>query len=1076
MSKFFIDRPIFAWVIAIILMLAGTAAVFTLPVSQYPTIAPPSIQIRANFPGASASTVENTVTQVIEQQMSGLDHMLYMSSTSDDTGTAIITLTFAPGTNPDIAQVQVQNKLQLATPVLPQIVQQMGLSVTKSSNSFLLVAAFVSKDGSMNRYELLNYVASHIQDPISRLEGVGQYTLFGTQFAMRIWLDPNKLNNYGLTPTDVTQALAAQNVQIAGGQIGGTPSVAGQSMQATITESTLLRTPEQFGNVLLKVNQDGSQVRVKDVARIALGGESYNFDTKWNNLPTAALGVQLAMGANELQTDERVRAKIAELSKYFPPGMEVEYPYDTTPFVRLSIRDVFITLLEGIALVFCVMYLFLQNLRATLIPTIAVPVVLLGTFGVMAAVGFSINTLSMFGLVLAIGLLVDDAIVVVENVERVMAEEGLSPREATRKAMDQITGALVGVALVLSAVFVPVAMSGGAVGAIYRQFSLTIVSAMVLSVLVALVLTPALCATLLKPIPKGHHESKTGFFGWFNRAFNKSRIQYHNGVAHVIKRSGIWLVFYLVVIAAIAGLYFKLPKSFLPAEDQGVAMVSVQLPPGATQEMTARTLANVANYLMTDEKSIVDMVMTINGFNFGGRGQNAGIVFARMKDYGERKRADQKVAAMVQRIQRHYASYKDALIIPLNPPSIRELGTSSGFDLELEDRAGLGHAALMQATQQLIGMARTDPTLARVYPNGLQDTQRFQVDVDRAKAQALGVTPAAADQTFSVAWASSYVNNFLDMDNRIKKVYVQADAPFRMNPDDLNKWYVRNNAGSMVPFSSFATGHWTFGSPELQRYNGISSMEIQGASAVGKSTGQAIDAMEKLMAKLPVGIGYEWTGITYQELQSGSQAPILYGISILIVFLCLAALYESWSIPFAVIMVVPLGIIGALVAVTMRGLESDVFFQVGLLTTVGLSAKNAILIIEFARNLQEKEGMGPIEAALEAARLRLRPILMTSLAFILGVLPLAISNGAGSGSQHAIGTVVIGGMLSATFLAIFMIPMFFVVVRSKFAGDKENPDVALQHYDAHHAHDDDEDDAGNAGTGYVLPATPKEPQ
>jgi multidrug efflux pump len=1077
MSKFFIDRPIFAWVIAIILMLAGAAAVLTLPVSQYPTIAPPSIQVRANYPGASASTVESTVTQVIEQQMSGLDHMLYMSSTSDDTGTAMITITFAPGTNPDIAQVQVQNKLQLATPILPQIVQQLGISVTKSSSSFLLVAAFVSKDGSMNRYELLNYVASHVQDPISRLEGVGQYTLFGTQFSMRIWLDPNKLNNYSLTPIDVTNALAAQNVQIAGGQVGGTPSVAGQSMQATITESTLLRTPEQFGNVLLKVNQDGSQVRIKDVARIALGGESYNFDTKWNNLPTAALGVQLAMGANELQTDVRVRAKIAELSKYFPPGMEVEYPYDTTPFVRLSIQDVFITLFIGIALVFCVMYLFLQNFRATLIPTIAVPVVLLGTFGVMAAVGFSINTLSMFGMVLAIGLLVDDAIVVVENVERIMAEEGLPPREATRKAMGQIAGALVGVALVISAVFVPVAMSGGAVGAIYRQFSLTIVSAMLLSVAVALILTPALCATILKPIPKGHHEAKKGPFGWFNRAFHKSRMQYHSGVGHVIKHSRPWLIVYLAVIAAAVWLYFNLPKSFLPEEDQGVAIVSVQLPPGATQQMTARSLANVASYLMTDEKSIVDMVMTINGFNFGGRGQNAGIIFALMKDYSVRKKADQKVTAMVRRIAQHYAAYKDAIIIPINPPSIHELGTASGFDLELEDQAGLGHAALMQAANQLVGMAQKDPLLARVYPNGLQDTQQFHVDVDRAKAQALGVAPNVADQTFSIAWASAYVNNFLDLDNRIKKVYVQADAPYRMNPDDLNKWYVRNSSGGMVPFGSFATGSWSYGSPELQRYNGISSMEIQGTSAPGKSTGQAIDAMEKLMAKLPAGIGYEWTGITYQELQSGSQAPIMYGLSILIVFLCLAALYESWSIPFSVIMVVPLGIIGALIAVTLRGLESDVFFQVGLLTTVGLSAKNAILIIEFARNLEEQEGMGPIQAALEAARLRLRPILMTSLAFVLGVLPLAISNGAGSGSQHAIGTVVIGGMLSATFLAIFMIPMFFVVVRRWFAGDKEDPDLALEHYEAHHAHDEDENDEGNVSASHAtLPSTPKDPQ
>jgi multidrug efflux pump len=1070
MAKFFIDRPIFAWVIAIILMLAGIASIFTLPVAQYPTIAPPSIQIHATYPGASASTVENTVTQVIEQQMNGIDHMLYMSSTSDDSGTAVITITFAAGTNPDIAQVQVQNKLQLATPVLPQIVQQLGISVTKSSNSFLLVMAFVSQDGSMNKYDLANYVASHVQDPVSRLNGVGTVTLFGTQYAMRIWLDPHKLNNFGLTPVDVTSAIAAQNVQVAGGQIGGTPSVAGQSMQATITEATLLRTPEEFGNILLKVNTDGSQVRLKDVARIALGGENYNFDTKYSGQPTAGLGIQLATGANALQTAQLVRTKVAQLQKYFPHGLVVKYPYDTTPFVRLSIEDVIKTLVEGIVLVFLVMYLFLQNLRATLIPTIAVPVVLLGTFAIMAMVGFSINTLSMFGLVLAIGLLVDDAIVVVENVERVMAEEGLSPRDATRKAMSQITGALVGVALVLSAVFVPVAMSGGSVGAIYRQFSLTIVSAMVLSVMVALILTPALCATILKPIPQGHHEEKKGFFGWFNRNFEKSRDKYHSGVYHVIRRSGRWLIIYIAVIVAVGLLFVRLPKSFLPDEDQGTMFVIVQTPPGSTQETTARTLANISDYLLSKEKSIVESTFTINGFSFAGRGQNSGLVFVRMKDYQYRQGSDQKVQALVGRLAAHYASYKDAMVIPVNPPSIPELGTASGFDFELTDQGGLGHDALMAARNQLLGMAAKDPTLALVRPNGLNDTPQFKVDIDREKAEALGASASAVDQTFSIAWASQYVNNFLDTDGRIKKVYVQSDAPFRMNPDDMSNWYVRNATGGMVPLTSFGTGHWTFGSPKLERYNGISAMEIQGQAAAGKSTGQAMTAMEAIAAKLPAGVGYEWTGLSYQEIQSGSQAPILYGISILVVFLCLAALYESWSIPFAVIMVVPLGVLGALLAVTLRGLENDVFFQVGLLTTVGLSAKNAILIVEFARELQQSEGMGPIEAAMEAARLRLRPILMTSLAFILGVLPLAISNGAGSASQHAIGTGVIGGMLTATFLAIFMIPMFFVVIRSKFSGEKEDPKLALEHYEAHHAHDhDDEAGGGNArgngGTG-----------
>ncbi|CAD6528559.1 efflux RND transporter permease subunit [Paraburkholderia sabiae] len=1039
MAKFFIDRPIFAWVIAIILMLAGIASIFNLPIAQYPTIAPPAVQISATYPGASAKTVENTVTQVIEQQMSGLDHLLYMSSSSDDSGNATITLTFAAGTNPDIAQVQVQNKLQLATPLLPESVQQQGTKVTKSSSSFLLVMAFVSTDGSMDRYDLANYVASHVEDPVSRVNGVGTVQLFGSQFAMRVWLDANKLNQYSLTPVDVETALSNQNVQVAAGSLGGTPAVPGQVLQATITQATLLQTPEQFGNVLLKVNQDGSQVRVKDVARIDLGGENYNFDTKYNGQPTAGFGIQLATGANALETAKLVRAKIDQLSKNFPHGLVVKYPYDTTPFVKMSIEEVVKTLLEGIVLVFLVMYLFLQNLRATLIPTIAVPVVLLGTFAIMSAAGFSINTLSMFGLVLAIGLLVDDAIVVVENVERVMSEEGLSPREATRKAMGQITGALVGVALVLSAVFVPVAFSGGSVGAIYRQFSLTIVAAMVLSVLVALVLTPALCATILKPIPKGHHGAKTGFFGWFNRTFDNGRDRYHSGVQHVIRRSGRWLVLYLVVIVAVGFLFMRLPKSFLPDEDQGTMFVLVQTPPGSTQETTARTLKNVTDYLLNDEKDIVESVFTVNGFSFAGRGQNAGIVFVRMKDYSARQHANQKVQALVGRVFGHYASYKDATVIAVNPPSIPELGTASGFDFELTDNAALGHEALMAARNQLLGMAAKDPSLALVRPNGLSDTPQFKVDIDREKAQALGVTVSDIDQTFSIAWASAYVNNFLDTDGRIKKVYLQGDSQFRMNPEDMSKWYVRGSSGTMMPLTSVASGHWIYGSPKLERYNGISSLEIQGQAAQGKSTGQAMSAMEALAAKLPQGIGYEWTGLSFQERQSGSQAPILYGISILVVFLCLAALYESWSIPFAVILVVPLGVIGALLAVTMRGLENDVFFQVGLLTTVGLSAKNAILIVEFARELQINEGMTAVQAALEAARLRLRPILMTSLAFVLGVLPLAISNGAGSSSQHAIGTGVIGGMLTATFLAVFMIPMFYVVIRSKFSRDGAAP-------------------------------------
>jgi multidrug efflux pump len=1031
MANFFIDRPIFAWVIAIILMLTGVGAIYTLPVSQYPTIAPPAVSITATYPGASAKTVENVVTQVIEQKMSGLDHLLYLSSTSDDSGTATITLTFAAGTNPDIAQVQVQNKLQLATPLLPATVQQAGISVTKSSSSFLLVAAFVSDDNSMDRYELANYLSSKVQDPISRLDGVGTVTVFGSQFAMRVWLDAAKLNNYKLNATDVTAAITAQNVQIAGGSLGGTPPLPGQMLQATITEATLLRTPEEFGNILLKVNPDGSQVRIKDVARIALGGENYNFTTQYSGKPAAGIGIQLATGANALQAADAVRKKIAALQPFFPHGMVVKYPYDTTPFVTKSIEEVVKTLVEGVVLVFLVMYLFLQNFRATLIPTIAVPVVLLGTFAAMAVVGFSINTLSMFGLVLAIGLLVDDAIVVVENVERVMAEEGLSPREATRKAMGQITGALVGVALVLSAVFVPVAFSGGSVGAIYRQFSLTIVTAMVLSVLTALILTPALCATLLKPVQK-EHLKKTGFFGWFNRVFDRGQKGYHGGVQHVIRRSGYWLVLYALVIVVVAFLFIRLPKSFLPDEDQGTMFIIVQTPSGATQERTQKVLGDISNYLRNDEKAIVEATFEINGFSFAGRGQNAGLVFVRMKDYDVRKAARDSLQALVGRVNQHFASYKDGQVIAVNPPSIPELGTAAGFDLELEDAAGLGHDALIQARNTLLGAAAANPDLSRVRPNGLNDTPQFKVNIDREKATALGLTAAGIDQAFAVAWGASYVNNFLDVDNRVKRVYVQGDAKWRMTPDNLNDWYLRNAAGDMVPFSAFGTGEWIYGSPKLERYNGISAVEIQGNAGPGKSTGQAITEMESLIAKLPKGIGYEWTGLTFQELQSGSQAPVLYGISILVVFLCLAALYESWAIPVSVIMVVPLGVVGALLATTLRGLENDVFFQVGLLTTVGLSAKNAILIVEFARDL-EARGMGVVEAAIEAARLRLRPILMTSLAFILGVLPLAISSGAGSASQHAIGTGVIGGMLTATFLAIFLIPMFFVVV-SKLTG------------------------------------------
>jgi multidrug efflux pump len=1029
MANFFIDRPIFAIVIAIMIMLAGALSIFALPIAQYPTIAPPSIQISTTYPGASATTVENTVVQVIEQQMNGIDHLLYLSSTSDNFGNGITTLTFEPGTNPDIAQVQVQNKLALATPLLPQPVQQTGIAVTKSSASFLLVAGFVSTDGSMSKFDIANYIVSHVQDPVSRLNGVGNINVFGTQYAMRMWLDANKLNSFQLTPVDVTNALLSQNVQISAGQLGGTPAPVTQQLNAAITEATLLRTPEEFGRVLLKVNPDGSQVRIRDVARVALGAEDYNRDNKYNREPAAGIGFQLGSDANALATADAIKARIAELSQYFPPGLEVVYPYDTTPFIRISITDVVKTLFEGIVLVVLVILLFLQNVRATLIPAVTIPVVLLGTFGVMAAVGFSINTLTMFGLVLAIGLLVDDAIVVVENVERIIAEEGLSPREATRKAMGQITGALVGVALVLSAVFVPTAFSSGSVGAIYRQFSLTIVAAMLLSVFVALSLTPALCATILKPAREGH-EGMRRWFGWFNRGFENGRDKYVHGVRHVIARFGRWLAIYAVLVVAVGLLFVRLPTSFLPNEDQGFIFVQVQTPPGATQGFTGVVLDDISNYLLQDEARVVDAVFQVNGFNFAGRGQNQGLLFVRFKDWAVRQTEALKVDALIGRLSQRFASYKDATIIPINLPPIRELGTASGFDFELEDRSGVGHDRLMQARNQLLALARQDPDLALVRPNGLEDNPTFKVSVDREKASALGVSVSDIDQSFSIAWGSRFVNNFLDTDGRIKKVFVQADAPFRMNPDNLGLHYVRNANGTMVPFSSFAAGQWTYGSPKLERYNGVSSLEIQGQAAPGRSTGQAITAMERIARQLPVGIGFEWTGLSLQEQLSGSQAPLLFALSVVVVFLSLAALYESWSIPISVIMVVPLGVLGALGAASAFGMSNDVYFKVGLLTTIGLSAKNAILIVEFARDLHA-QGRTVIEAAVEAAHLRLRPILMTSMAFVLGVLPLALANGAGSASQNSVGTGVIGGMLSATFLATFLIPMFFVVVADK---------------------------------------------
>ncbi|WP_421182778.1 efflux RND transporter permease subunit [Aeromonas dhakensis] len=1030
MARFFIDRPIFAWVIALVIMLAGSLAIIGLPVAQYPSIAPPAVGISASYPGASAKTVEDSVTQIIEQNMTGLDHLLYMSSQSDSSGRVSVTLTFQPGTDPDIAQVQVQNKLQQAMSLLPQEVQQQGIRVQKTSSSFLMVAAFISKDGAMTNDDLADYVVANIKEPLSRLDGVGDITLFGSQYSMRVWLDPNKLNRVQMTPGDVQTAIKAQNTQVAFGKLGGTPAVTDQQFTATIMGQTRLSTVAQFNDILLRVNQDGSKVRLKDVARVELAGESYDAEALYNGQPTAAVAIKLATGANALDTAEKVRGKLGELSAYFPANMEIVYPYDTTPFVKISIEEVVQTLVEAIFLVFCVMYLFLQNFRATLIPTIAVPVVLLGTFGVMSAFGFSINTLTMFGLVLAIGLLVDDAIVVVENVERLMSEEDLSPLEATRKSMTQITGALVGIALVLSAVFVPMAFFGGSTGAIYRQFSLTIVSAMVLSVLVALILTPALCATLLKPIKHGEFGAKRGFFGWFNRAFDASANRYQSGVRKVVKQGVRYGIIYAAMLAVLAILFMRMPTSFLPEEDQGVIMSMVQLPVGATKQRTEVVLADMRDYFMKNEKENVDSVLTVAGFSFAGSGQNSGMAFIKLKDWKERNTPDRSANAIIGRAMGYLFSIKEAQVFAFNLPPIPELGTATGFDFYLQDRAGVGHDKLMAARNQLLGMAAQDPNLVRVRPNGMEDTPQLDIKIDYEKALAQGLSISDINSTLSSAWGSAYVNDFVDR-GRVKKVYLQADAPFRMNPEDLKLWYVRNSAGQMVPFSAFASTDWSFGSPRLERYNGVPAMEIVGEAAPGKSTGDAMAAIEQMVKQLPEGIGIEWTGLSYQERQAGSQAPALYAISLLVVFLCLAALYESWSIPFSVMLVVPLGVLGAIVAATLRGLENDVYFQVGLLTTIGLSAKNAILIVEFAKELYDR-GMGLSEAVVEAARLRLRPILMTSLAFILGVLPLVISTGAGASSRNAIGTGVMGGMISATVLAIFFVPLFFVLVMRYF--------------------------------------------
>ena len=1030
MARFFIDRPIFAWVIAIVIMVAGILSILGLPISQYPSIAPPAITINAVYPGASAKTLEDTVTQVIEQKLSGIDNLRYMEATSDSAGNVAITLTFNNGTNADTAQVQVQNKLSLAMPLLPQEVQQQGVRVDKSVRNFLLVVGFISTDGSLSTADLGDLVVGSIQDPLSRVPGVGDIQVFGTQYAMRVWLDPDKLVNFRLTTAEVADAIRAQNAQVSAGQLGGLPAIKEQLLNATIVAQTRLQTPAEFEKILLRINPDGSRVLLKDVARIELGSENYTRDARFSGQPAVGMAIRPATGSNALETVDAIRARVAELEPFFPPGVKTVYPLDTTPFVRLSIHEVVKTLVEAVILVFLVMYLFLQNFRATLIPTIAVPVVLLGTFAIMAIAGFSINTLTLFGVVLAIGLLVDDAIVVVENVERIMGEEGLSPLEATRKSMDQITGALVGIGLVLSAVFVPMAFFGGSTGVIYRQFSITIVAAMALSVIVAIVLTPALCATILRPIAKGHHASDRGFFGWFNKVFDRNADRYASGVGRLIRRDKRSMLFYALILGVLAFLFVRTPTGFLPAEDQGIMYVQAQLPPGSTVVQSMDVLKKIEHHFLVDEKESVEGMFGVTGFSFSGAGQNQVFGFIRLKDWDERKRPDQKVAAIQKRAMAEFSKIKEAFTVAFVPPAVFELGSATGFDFRLTDNGNQGHEALMAARNQLLALARQHPALTSVRANGLDDTPQYRIEIDQEKAGALGLSLSDINRTLSTVWGSSYVNDFIDK-GRVKKVYLQGDAPYRMLPSDIDRWYVRNSSGGMVPFSAFSSASWTYGSPKLERFNGIPSVAILGEPAPGHSSGEAMDAIMELSRQLPAGFGIQWSGLSYEERLSGSQAPALYAISVFIVFLCLAALYESWSIPASVIMVIPLGVVGTLIGALLRDMPNDVYFQVGLLTIAGLSAKNAILIVEFAKENYDK-GMGLLDSAVLAARQRLRPILRTSLAFGLGVLPLAIASGAGSGSQNAIGTGVLAGTISATALGIFLIPVFFVVVLSLF--------------------------------------------
>ncbi|MES9851076.1 MAG: efflux RND transporter permease subunit [Candidatus Thiodiazotropha sp. L084R] len=1036
MAKFFIHRPIFAWVVALMIMLAGLLSILNLPVSQYPTIAPPAIAITATYPGASAKTIEDSVTQIIETKMKGIDNLMYMKSSSEGIGTSTVTLTFAAGTDPDIAQMQVQNKLQLATPLLPEVVQRQGVKVAKAVMNFMQVVMFVSEDGSMSAIDLEDYMVSHVEDALSRVEGVGDVILFGSQYAMRIWVDPYKLRQYNLTPTDVTSAIRAENAEVAAGQLGAAPAAVDQPLNVTVNLQNRLRTPDEFGAIFLKNEASGASVRLRDVARIEIGSESYEQAARHNGKPAAGLAIKLATNANALNTAEAVQAKIDEITPFFPQGMRAFVAFDSTPFVRISINNVVQTLAEAVLLVFLVMYLFLQNFRATLIPTIAVPVVLLGTFGVLALFGYSINTLTLFAMVLAIGLLVDDAIVVVENVERVMHEEGLSPKEATLKSMQQITGALVGIATVLSAVFIPMAFFSGSAGVIYRQFSVTIVAAMVLSVIVAVVLSPALCATLLKPI-NPHKRPQRGFFAWFNRIFDQGTNGYARSIGGVIKRPLRFMLFYLLLVGVASYLYVTTPTGFLPDEDQGQVMAQIMLPPGATQTQTMAQIKAMEEHFLGQEKEAIQDLVTVLGFNFSGTGQNTASAFISLKDWKERLGAEMSSDAIVARANEVFLQIKEAWVVAFGPAAVAELGNSKGFDLFLQDTGGNGRDALYAARDQILGMSQKETALAIVRPNGQERAPVLRIDVDREKAGALGLSLGDINNTLSTAWGSAYVDDFINQ-GKVKKVYLQADEKYRGTPEDLAKWTVRNNSGEMVPFSSFAKTRWELASPKLERYNGVPAVELLGENAPGWTTGDAMASMEKIGGFLPPGNKLEWTGLSYEERASGQQTLMLYALSLLVVFLCLAALYESWAIPLSVLLVVPLGVLGTLLAASLTGMPSDIYFQVGLLTIVGLSAKNAILIVEFAKELVE-QGASILDATVKAARMRLRPILMTSLAFGFGVLPLALSTGAGSGSQNAIGTGVLGGMISATLFGVFFVPLFFVLVqRSKSEPASDN--------------------------------------